>query len=108
MTASTADVLRAARALVATPSQWWQYRGHRGVEASRSCAGLALAAAEGYPDRHCPDAWLTLASAAGLGDLDLGDVSEAIYDWNDAPERTHAEVLAAFDRAIAAAEAAAC
>lgn len=24
-------------------------------------------------------------------------------DWNDAPERTHAEVLAAFDKAIAAA-----
>jgi hypothetical protein len=29
-----------------------------------------------------------------------------IGDWNDAPGRTHAEVLEAFDRAIALAEAA--
>jgi hypothetical protein len=27
-----------------------------------------------------------------------------ITEWNDAPTRTHAEVLAAFDRAIKAAE----
>lgn len=27
----------------------------------------------------------------------------SIWNWNDKPERTHAEVLAAFDRAIAAA-----
>lgn len=31
---------------------------------------------------------------------------KAISTWNDAPERTKADVLAAFDRAIAAAEAA--
>jgi hypothetical protein len=28
-----------------------------------------------------------------------------ITTWNDAPERTHAEVLAAFDKAIALAKA---
>ena len=31
--------------------------------------------------------------------------SHEIVPWNDAPERTHAEVMAAFDRAIAAEQA---
>lgn len=30
---------------------------------------------------------------------------QGMFTWNDAPERTHAEVLAAFDRAIALAAA---
>lgn len=36
-----------------------------------------------------------LSTAAGL------DVESGIVDWNDAPERTQAEVLEVFDRAIA-------
>jgi hypothetical protein len=40
-----------------------------------------------------------LRQAAGIG----GDMGLAT--WNDAPERTKADVLAAYDKAIAAAEA---
>lgn len=41
-------------------------------------------------------AWLLVGAAVG---------GVPIGRWNDAPERTHAEVLAAFDRAIELAEA---
>lgn len=40
-----------------------------------------------------------LKDAAGI------DRKTGLADWNDAPERTLAEVLAAYDRAIATAEA---
>lgn len=33
--------------------------------------------------------------------MDANDLERAVADWNDAPGRTQAEVLAAFDKAIA-------
>lgn len=98
------DVLLGARARVARPEHWlqgsfaqdagWRAVGWHSPEALRFC-GLAAV-------------W----AAAGRG----GDVDEAkavlrvaiapapsFARWNDEDERTHAEVLGAFDRAIALA-----
>ena len=50
--------------------------------------------------------WLGIDTGAALKALKcaIGNGHE-IVPWNDAPERTHAEVMAAFDRAIAAEQA---
>ncbi len=46
-----------------------------------------------------------ITKAIGLPPEPFGpDVIQAIINWNDAPERTKEDVLAAFDRAIALAE----
>jgi hypothetical protein len=45
------------------------------------------------------------ATAIGFDAGRFSKVCQFIYDWNDAEERTHDEVLDAFDRAIAIAEA---
>ena len=44
-------------------------------------------------------------NAIGFDANRFSEVCQFIYAWNDAEERTHAEVLDAFDRAIAIAEA---
>jgi hypothetical protein len=41
------------------------------------------------------EAWRRMARATGIANLAV------LADWNDRPERTKEEVLAAFDRAIA-------
>lgn len=56
------------------------------------------------PDTHLPvvrRAWVRALDA--LRDAIGG--TDTVIAWNDAPERTHAEVLAAFDKAIAAERA---
>ena len=64
------------------------------------CAGMALEVAAGYRDneffdrRLCDEAMEYFLQAIG------GRAWEDIMPWNDAPERTHAEVLEAFDKAI--------
>lgn len=82
-------VLRAARAMVATPEQWCQGEGHRGIA---FCMGRALRESQLHVaggECHALDLLLK--------DPCLDDV----VVWNDTPGRTHAEVLAVFDAAIA-------
>lgn len=91
-TPSDRGLLIAARALLDTPEKWWRGSNHTGVEDNCRCPITAI-----------NDPWVMrlcrlFAAAAGLAD----DVQE-IADWHDDPARTHAEVLAAFDRAIAGA-----
>ena len=86
--------LERARALIDTPEKWWQSGGHNWrAEHECLCAGLAI-------EEACigPGGWDREGecySALGFGGM------RDIAKWNDAPERTHAEVLATFDRAIA-------
>lgn len=88
---SVADILRAAKARIGTPERWC-----KGTEAAYegwkldgpTCAAFSLI------DKR--DAYDALCRAAG---------GACLPSWNDAPERTHAEVMAVFDRAIAAEEA---
>jgi hypothetical protein len=109
VTQSVKDVLVKARELIATPDRWikeniardkpesreWIYPNH--PAATCWCSVGAICAAEGLEGM-----WSDTRSIKALKKvLGTDDVSE----WNDAPERTHDEVLAAFDKAIALAEA---
>jgi hypothetical protein len=85
------EILVKARKLIDSPEKWAKREQIR--YPFRICAYLALArAARGA---YYGEAYGCLQRAAGLGPEEL------IHHWNDAPERTHADVMAAFDRAIA-------
>jgi hypothetical protein len=90
-------VLIKARALIADPAKWGQ--GSRVLDRpiATCCASEAIEEAADVRARRVA-ALDAFRSSAGLS-----DDAASISDWNDAPERTHAEVLAAFDKAIASA-----
>jgi hypothetical protein len=94
---TTVDVLRDARALIDTPEKWC-----KGIMRSggRRCAVGAVSDATGgemhMRESEANAAFGALARAAG---------GRRIYLLNDDPKTTHADVIAAFDRAIAAEEA---
>jgi hypothetical protein len=101
------DVLVAARDLVARPGGWCQGQSARGADgaavylgrtpAAKHCAlGACYVSCGGMPAQFS-EAVKLLNKAAG----------DHVIAWNDRPTRTQAEVVAAFDRAIAAAEGAA-
>lgn len=107
---TTVEILEKARGLIDTPDKWVQVGGqHVGTDECAHCAGNAIAAACGWQGddyAHKMKAARALADAAEIDAAAVrADLMLAIYRWNDAPERTHAEVLDAFDRAIAAEKA---
>ena len=85
---TTRETLIAARGLIDTPEKWCQDAYERD---GRRCALAAVN--QGW---RGPEAYHALLIACG-------DDAKSIGEWNDAPERTHAEVMEAFDRAIEAA-----
>ena len=96
---SAADKLREARKLI--ERGWCQH--HYAEDAAGNIAEVGDDAAV---------AWCAAGALwkAGTGIYEVGLMKRAIGGcatdaWNDAPGRTQAEVLAAFDRAIALAEA---
>jgi hypothetical protein len=100
-----ADLLGTARGLVARPEQWWQCtpQGHN----AGNCICVGNAIAKVCTAAHVPVEmpFRMFAEAMGFAAARFSEVCQFIYDWNDAGERTHAEVLDAFDRAIAIASA---
>lgn len=84
----TSEILTAARALIDTPAKWG-----RGMEViyrnEKRCAGFAICAAAGSTGGVSA----AIRALSGGSPLTIGS-------WND--ERTHADILNAFDRAIAA------
>lgn len=102
---TTAEILRAARAKIDTPEKWTRGAyartksgrivGPECASAVHLCAVGAVTAAAS-PAMTVDDALVVLArelpSAGG------------ITNFNDHPGTTHADILALFDRAIAAAE----
>lgn len=82
---NASSVLVAAREMLANPENW--IRGRSRSADGKHCMVDALWKASG-----ASEAMATLAEAIGGG---------SISAWNDAEGRTHAEVMAAFDRAIA-------
>lgn len=86
------EVLRKARELVSDPAHWCQ--GYFRCGEAYCSAGALL-----YTTR---DEWLE-DKAYGFMLAATGQ-SHSISGWNDDENRTHAEVIAAFDRAIALAE----
>lgn len=94
---AAAECLRRAKALIPDTEHWWQQSSADEMRPIRChCPVTAMMFAKGRRSRTL---YLTLygyyANAINTG---------SIADWNDAPERTLAEVHAAFDRAIALAE----
>ena len=78
--------LIAARALIDQPEKWTK-------DASSCAYGALVAVSQG--GEYC---WL--ASHLRRSINSHGGRADGIMGWNDAPERTHAEVMRAFGRAI--------
>jgi hypothetical protein len=100
---AVATKLREARALI--ERGWTQEAFARGksgrvvVPNGRAAVCFCAVGAIKRYDHWCYDLVAKpLATAIGVKGV------TGIYDWNDAPERTQADVLAAFDRAIELAE----
>lgn len=88
----TSRILKSARKYLTDPEHWCQ----RSPAGKATCIDLAL---DDAGDRY------THASQAVRRVLGLDDQPgncHELFRWNDAPERTHAEVLDALDRAIEA------
>jgi hypothetical protein len=93
------EVLRKAKALIDSPEKWW--------ESSKRCLDYQYCAlraiirvlAYGYAG-----VVQIFARANNIRPSSDGSFEWPVANWNDAPERTHADVMAAFDRAIALAE----
>ncbi len=97
------SVLVAARELISSPEKWTKGKFARDIK-GESVAWHGDAAvcwcSEGAINRAGHDALhSTRYDAYRAIEADLPDGN--IVEFNDAPERTHPEVLAAFDRAIA-------
>lgn len=98
MSADTLRILREASALLTPPGNWCQDKAMRGA------ACCLLQALQSVPSANNGRAYMRAYRAVAY--LTTGDSSVgSIVTWNDAPGRTHAEVLDALDRAIAHAEA---
>lgn len=87
------DILKAARAKIELPENWG--KGTCGIDRAPDtyCAEDALRCDINFRDDV--DGFIR---AAELFRKVIGHPH--IFDWNDAPERTHSDVLKAFDRAI--------
>lgn len=105
MTNYIADLLRSALALIEQPERWTKGAYNRDAigqeyvsykEAAQWCTeGACLHVELRYGEK---------ALAAAYGALSAAIETEVLAPWNDAPERTHGEVVDAFRRAIAIAE----
>jgi hypothetical protein len=104
---SAAQILRAARERITVPKRWTQKAMARdadgkplywwnGPHAACWCPSAAMLLLDPYDHHSFSTAVRLFRQAIGGANIGL---------WNDAPGRTHAEVLDAFDRAIALAEA---
>lgn len=99
---SAVETLRKARELLTPEGAWIQGTAARAADRQQV-----------EPDGSNAVCWCSMGALSASGDwvrartLLLRSIggSRSLVDWNDAPERTHAEVLAAFDRAIVLAEA---
>jgi len=105
---TTLEILKAARELLAVPERWTKGSG------ARNALGNPVSAYSLDPACFCMSG--AIAHITGAENYSLSkDVRNALnfrlwsvlHIWNDAPERTHAEVLARFDEAIARLEGAA-
>jgi aerobic-type carbon monoxide dehydrogenase small subunit (CoxS/CutS family) len=96
---TTVEILTKARALIAEPEHWCQKHWHESDGATEAwCAWGAVAETTGMVSDFSNGAIDALNAATfGLGGC-------GIVDYNDDPGTTHADILAAFDKAIAEIE----
>ncbi len=113
------EILRGARALLADEARWTRGVVARNVDGddvpyseSQAVCWCAVGAifrssddrSSRWPSDREYAAGKLFAAAAHIGFDDFSSLFDHIGRWNDRPERTHAEVIAAFDRAIELAE----
>lgn len=91
--------LVAAKALIDTPRKWRKGDYDRG---GRCCAVGAVVRVVGGEISDAEYSSAALALEAAL----LPEQGKKVFLFNDNPTTTHADIMALFDRAIAAAEAA--
>jgi hypothetical protein len=91
------DILKNARAKIATPDKWGKGLRRQDRPMATCCAAEAIEESVAAFGPEMRVAMRALHNAAGLD----YDRDYRITNWNDEPERTHAEVLAAYDLAIA-------
>ena len=102
----TIEILRSARALIDAPEKWTKW-----TEA-RDAAGLGVPCYDKNAVCFCAVGAVVRHPTNGKTFFALRLLREAlptggyIDEYNDHPETTHADILALFDRAIAAEEAA--
>lgn len=90
------DILKAARARIANPAAWGKGTRNRDRPMETCCAAEAIEEAGDALSPERKRAFAIFYCAAGIE-----QEWKSMVDWNDAPERTHAEVLKTFDLAIA-------
>lgn len=100
MSKTLAADLRAARALIDTPEKWVKYRW--GVS-GHYCAAGALREALGFEILPKGMVDSSFWSHPAVKEV-VGQTPYGIVAFNDDPATQHSDVLAVFDRAIAAAE----
>lgn len=96
---SVKDNLLAARALIDTPEKWG--KDQDGSLRGKSCVGIALGevTGNGMPEYDAVRKAIVAALPAHFASNTL-----PIVFFNDHPDTTHADILALFDRAIAACD----
>lgn len=104
--ATVKENLIAAKALIDTPEKWGKGNGfvppHGCFCAESACAEVARISPDYVVkwrlwralEDALPEPWKTRCAAAEL----------SVHDFNDDPSTTHADIMALFDRAIAAQE----
>lgn len=104
--ATVKENLIAAKALIDTPAKW--LKDDREYEDS-CCAIVAVNRAFGTGGGWTDDPEAGAAHQALFDQMPKewrpelhGNIAECVGDYNDAPETTHADIMALYDRAIAA------
>jgi hypothetical protein len=103
------EILTATRALLSRPERWTQRAYARDGAGQPVCnhepeaccwclSGAVARTSRAYSAKYLSLAYQAIYAAAGV---EMG----GLIDWNDAPGRTHADVIAMLDAAIMAEEA---
>lgn len=113
---TTVEYLRETKAIIAAPEKWIQ-KSFQGPVSNSYCIIGAIHHIAALKYNCLTEFEIMFRSTTkvtnvlyaainnhNLKERDFAYKEETIILWNDAPERTHAEVMAAFDRAILLAE----
>lgn len=103
---TTIEILKKARELLSDPARWCQNVSARSLEGK----AVGYAAPTAFSFCMFGAIWNSAPRLSLIPDEKVAAVfglaADDLVEWNDAPERTHAEVLQRFDEAIARLEAA--
>lgn len=108
---TTLEILKAARELISVPERWTQgayARDNQGAPCATTSDEATCFCVRGAVRRVSYSPFVNINFAARIAAykaLEEAGEDGRLACWQDAPERTHAEVLARFDTAIARLEA---